>query len=236
MLILVVNAGSSSLKCQLVETNGKVSLAKVLGQRLGLPGATLTFTFGDVSWTEDVPGLSVPGALQRTINALEESPESPIASIDEIEAIGDRVVSGGEYFTHSVLIDDEVLDRIEECSALAPLHNPPAVECIKELKRRFPNLPQVAVFDTAFHQTMPPKAYRYALPKRYYDEYKIRRYGAHGTSHRYAAQQAANLLERPRSRISASSPAIWAMVARSLRLTMASPSTRPWGSRRSRGS
>lgn len=197
MLILVVNAGSSSLKCQLVETNGKVSLAKVLGQRLGLPGATLTFTFGDASWTEDVPGLSVPGALQRTLQALEEREESPIASIDEIEAIGDRVVSGGEYFTHSVLIDDEVLDRIEECSALAPLHNPPAVECIKELRRRFPNLPQVAVFDTAFHQTMPPKAYRYALPKRYYDEYKIRRYGAHGTSHRYAAQQAANLLGRP---------------------------------------
>jgi acetate kinase len=197
MLILVVNAGSSSLKCQLIETDGKKSFAKVLGQRLGLPQATLTFTFGDRREEQSVGGLSVVGALQRCLEAFEQSPDSPISSFDEIEAIGNRIVSGGEYFTHSVIVDDQVMDRIEECSALAPLHNPAALACIKELKKRFPHVPQVVVFDTAFHQTMPPKAYMYALPMRYYTDYKIRRYGAHGTSHRYAARQAAGLLGRP---------------------------------------
>lgn len=197
MLVLVVNAGSSSLKCQLIETDGKKTLVRVLGQRLGLPQATLRIDFGKGGEHVNYPGLSVVGAMQRTLRALENDADSPLSSLEEIEAIGNRIVAGGEYFSHSVQVDKEVLDKIEECSALAPLHNPAAVACIKDLKKRLPNVPQAVVFDTAFHQTMPPKAYRYALPKRYYTDYHIRRYGAHGTSHRYAANQAAHLLGRP---------------------------------------
>lgn len=197
MLVLVVNAGSSSLKCQLIETDGKKTMAKVLGQRLGLPQATLKINFGDGAEDVNYPGLSVVGALQRTLRALDSDEASPVSALTDIEAIGVRIVSGGEYFSHSVLVDDQVLDLIEECGALAPLHNPAAAACMKDLRKRLPGVPQVAVFDTAFHQTMPPKAFRYALPKRYYTDYHIRRYGAHGTSHRYAANQAAHLLGRP---------------------------------------
>lgn len=199
MLVLVVNAGSSSLKCQLIETDGKISHMKFLADGVGRPSTTLTLKFPE-SETKRVVTLektTIESCLEWLLAALAEDEASPIASLSEIDAIGNRIVSGGEHFDRSVLIDDEAFALIRECEVLAPLHNPPADACIELMRRRLSDVPQAAVFDTAFHQTMPPKAYMYPLPMRYYEQYHIRKYGAHGTSHRYAAQQAANLLERP---------------------------------------
>jgi acetate kinase len=208
MKVLVVNAGSSSLKSQLIETDGKLCLMKALGERLGGPDARLKVTMGDAAVATartDVAGKGADEVLDIVLDELASDPASPLLSKEQsaqsglagIDAVGFRVVSGGEYFTKTVLIDDDALAKIEACSALAPLHNPAAVACMRLCRNRLPSAPQAAVFDTAFHQTMPPKAYMYPLPMRYYTEYGIRRYGAHGTSHRYAAQQAANLLGRP---------------------------------------
>lgn len=199
MLVLVVNAGSSSLKCQLIQTDGKISLMKALGERIGSTEAFMKVTFlpKETKHQYEIPNGSVASALEFLLDVMVNEPDSPIESIKDIDAIGNRVVSGGEFFTQSVLIDDDVFDKIKSCEDIAPLHNPPADECIELLRKRLPHTPQVAVFDTAFHQTMPPKAYLYPLPMEYYEKYHIRRYGAHGTSHRYAAQQAANLLQRP---------------------------------------
>lgn len=199
MLVLVVNAGSSSLKCQLIQTDGKQSLMKALAERVGTPDASMRVAFApEMEWRAvSVPeGADVPDCLSILLDRMESDPESPIDSIEQIQAIGNRVVAGGEYFTESVLIDEDGLRKIDECSTLAPLHNPAAVACIRLLQRRLPDTPQTAVFDTAFHTTMPPKAYMYPLPMRYYTDLHIRRYGAHGTSHRYAAAQAARLLDR----------------------------------------
>ncbi len=200
MLVLVVNAGSSTLKAQLIETDGKVRLMKCLAERLGSSDAKMEIAFApDFKDQEyDVSGLDVRGCLDILLNVIETSGRSPINDLSaEIEAVGNRIVAGGEWFSESVLIDDGVLDKLIKCEELAPLHNPAADACISLLKERFPNIPQAAVFDTAFHQSMPAKAYMYPLPKKYYEDYKIRRYGAHGTSHRYAAAQAASLLGRP---------------------------------------
>lgn len=199
MIVLVVNAGSSTLKCQLIQTDGKVCLMKALAERIGDDDATLSLTWAPTGERRMLPaaGLAVDGCLGVLLDAIASDAASPLGALSDIEAVGNRIVSGGEYFTASTIIDDEAFDKIKRCETLAPLHNPPADACIELLRRRLPDTPQVAVFDTAFHQTMPPKAYRYPLPKRYYDDYRIRRYGAHGTSHRYAAQQAANLLGRP---------------------------------------
>lgn len=199
MLVLVVNAGSSSLKCQLIETDGKISRMKFLADGVGLPSTTLTLKFpeSETKRVVTLEGTTIESCLEWLLGALMEDEASPIASLSEIDAIGNRIVSGGEHFDRSVLIDDEAFALIRECEVLAPLHNPPADACIELMRRRLPDVPQAAVFDTAFHQTMPPKAYMYPLPMRYYEQYHIRKYGAHGTSHRYAAQQAANLLGRP---------------------------------------
>ncbi len=199
MLVLVVNAGSSTLKSQLIESDGKTSLMKCLAEKIGTPEAYLTVSFAPdfQKVTYKVPGFSVVKCLDKLLDVLTDDPESPIGDLSRIEAVGNRIVAGGEYFTRAAVIDDEARANLAKCEQLAPLHNPPADACIDRLRELLPNTPQVAVFDTAFHQTMPPKAYMYPLPMRYYDEYRIRRYGAHGTSHRYAAQQAANLLGRP---------------------------------------
>lgn len=198
MLVLVVNAGSSSLKSQLIETDGKLCLMRCLAQKVGTPEARMSVAFSPefqkVSY--NVAGFTVEQCLAKLLDTLVEDPESPIGSLDQIDAIGNRVVAGGEYFTRATLIDDEARGHLTEIEELAPLHNPVADACIDLLREAMPNTPQVAVFDTAFHQTMPPKAYMYPLPISYYNDYHIRRYGAHGTSHRYAAQQAANLLRR----------------------------------------
>ncbi len=199
MIVLVVNAGSSTLKCQLVQTDGKVRLMKALAERIGAPGSSMEVAFAPDfhERTVLVEGCSVPECLGILLDMLQDDPDSPIGSLDEIRAIGNRIVAGGERFSESVLVDDGVLEELTRCEELAPLHNPPADACIRLLRERLPHTPEVAVFDTAFHTTMPPKAYMYPLPQRYYQDYGIRRYGAHGTSHRYAAQQAANLLGRP---------------------------------------
>ncbi len=199
MIVLVVNAGSSTLKCQLIQTDGKVRLMKALADKIGDKNANMSVAFApDFKETiYDIEGLTIEQALSKLLDILAKDPNSPISSLSEIEAIGNRIVAGGEYFRESTLIDKDTFPKLKLCEKLAPLHNPPADRCIEMLQKLLVDTPQCAVFDTAFHQSIPPKAYMYPLPKRYYDDYHIRRYGAHGTSHRYAAQQAANLLERP---------------------------------------
>lgn len=199
MRILVVNAGSSSLKSQLIETDGKVSLMKCLAEKVGTPDAYMNVAFAPdfQKVTYHVADMTVAKCLKKLLEVLVDDPESPISDLSQIDAIGNRIVAGGEYFTKSVIIDAAARANLTKCEELAPLHNPPADACIDMMHELLPDTPQVAVFDTAFHATMPPKAYMYPLPMRYYEEYHIRRYGAHGTSHRYAAQQAANLLGRP---------------------------------------
>lgn len=200
MLVLVVNAGSSSLKCQLIQSYGKQCLMKALAERVGTESAAMYVSFAPAFEKQAIAvpeNASVPECLNILLDLLNDDPDSPIACIDEIEAIGNRIVAGGEHFTESVLIGPSELEKIDECSLLAPLHNPAAVACIRLMEKRMPNTPETAVFDTAFHQTMPAKAYMYPLPMRYYNDLHIRRYGAHGTSHRYAASQAARLLNRP---------------------------------------
>lgn len=199
MLVLVVNAGSSSLKSQLIDTNNKLSLMRCLAEKVGSPEAFMNVSFApDFAKTSyNVAGFTVPECLKELLDILVQDPKSPISSLDQIDAIGNRVVAGGEYFSKATLIDDDARTKLEACEELAPLHNPPADACIDMMRKMMPNTPEVAVFDTAFHTTMPPKAYMYPLPMRYYEDYRIRRYGAHGTSHRYAAKQAAALLGRP---------------------------------------
>ncbi len=199
MLVLVINAGSSTLKCQLIETDGKISRMKFLADCIGQPETSLKISYSatDTVHKGSLNTASIEDCLEWLLQALVEDETSPITALSEIDAIGNRVVSGGEYFSQSILIDDDVLTKLKECEVLAPLHNPPADACIEHMNKLLPEVPQAAVFDTAFHQTMPPKAYMYPLPMRYYEQYHIRKYGAHGTSHRYAAQQAANLIGRP---------------------------------------
>lgn len=199
MIVLVVNAGSSTLKCQLIQTDGKHRLMKSLAERIGDADAVMEVAFAPDFEKQvfDVAGLSVEQCLEKLLQLLATDPSSPLQSLSDIQAIGSRIVAGGEYFSASVLVDDDAFEKLRLCEELAPLHNPHADACIALLRKELPDVPQAAVFDTAFHQTMPPKAYMYPLPMRYYDEYRIRRYGAHGTSHRYAAAQAANLLGRP---------------------------------------
>jgi acetate kinase len=199
MHVLVVNAGSSSLKSQLIESDGKVSLMKCLAEKVGTPEAYMNISFAPDfdKVTYNVANMSVAECLSKLLEVLVDDPESPVSDLSQIDAIGNRVVAGGEYFTKSVVIDADVREKLKLCEELAPLHNPPADACIDMMHQLLPNTPQVAVFDTAFHATMPAKAYMYPLPHEYYDKYRIRRYGAHGTSHRYAAQQAANMLGRP---------------------------------------
>ncbi|MCR5582626.1 MAG: acetate kinase [Eggerthellaceae bacterium] len=199
MLVLVVNAGSSSLKSQLIETEGKITRMKCLAEKLDSANASMAISFAPdfKKAVYSVANLSVSQCLRKLLDIMEEEPDSPISGLDQIDAIGNRIVAGGEYFTKATLIDAEARENLTKCEELAPLHNPPADTCIDMLRELLPNTPQVAVFDTAFHATMPKKAYMYPLPMEYYEKYHIRRYGAHGTSHRYAAQQAANLLGRP---------------------------------------
>lgn len=199
MLVLVVNAGSSSLKSQLIETDGKLTLMKCLAEKVGTPNAFMNVSFAPEfqKVRYNMAGKRVEECLAKLLEVMVDDIESPVSALDQIDAIGNRIVAGGEYFTRSVVIDARARENLSKCEELAPLHNPPADACIDMLHDLMPATPQVAVFDTAFHATMPPKAFMYPLPMRYYEQYHIRRYGAHGTSHRYAAQQAANLLGRP---------------------------------------
>lgn len=198
MNILVINAGSSSLKYQLLNPETQQVLAKGLCERIGIDGK---FTYKpegkQAIKAADVAMPTHSEAIQTVLNALVDPENGVISSMDEIGAVGHRVVHGGEKFAKSVLITDEVMAAIEECNPLAPLHNPANIIGIKACQALMPNTPMVAVFDTAFHQTMPSVAYTYALPYEYYKQDKVRRYGFHGTSHKYVAGRAAAMLGKP---------------------------------------
>ncbi|MEN2769148.1 acetate kinase [Ornithinibacillus xuwenensis] len=193
--VLAINAGSSSLKFQLIRMPKETVVAKGLVERIGLPEAVFTF---EVDGNKDKQVTDIPNhevAVKLLLEKLTES--GVIKSLDEINAVGHRVVHGGEKFNDSVLISEEVIQEIEEISELAPLHNPANLTGIRAFRDVIPNVPMVAVFDTAFHQTMPPQSYLYSLPYEYYEKYGIRKYGFHGTSHKYVSQRASELMGRP---------------------------------------
>ena len=198
MNVLVLNAGSSSLKYQLLNPETEQVLAKGICERIGIDGR---FTYkADGKQSIAAAEVNMPThseAIQTVLNALLDGENGVIASMDEIDAVGHRVVHGGEKFAQSVLVTDEVMAVIEECNPLAPLHNPANILGIKACRELMPNTPNTAVFDTAFHQTMPEVAYTYAIPHEYYENDKVRRYGFHGTSHKYVADRAAAMLGKP---------------------------------------
>ena len=199
MNVLVINAGSSSLKYQLMDPATGNLLAKGLCERIGIDGK---FTYKpQVAGKETLDAVDVAmpthaEAIEAVLGALVDPKNGVIASMKEIDAVGHRVVHGGEKFASSVVITDEVMKAIEECNPLAPLHNPANIIGIKACQAQMPGVPMVAVFDTAFHQTMPAKAFTYAIPYEYYENDKMRRYGFHGTSHRYVSARAAAMLGR----------------------------------------
>ncbi len=198
MNILVINAGSSSLKYQLLNPETQQVLAKGLCERIGIDGKFTYKPDGKQAIKEaDVAMPTHSEAIKAVLDALVDKDNGVIGSMAEIDAVGHRVVHGGEKFAKSVLITDEVMAAIEECNPLAPLHNPANIIGIKACQSLMPSTPMVAVFDTAFHQTMPDVAFTYALPYEYYENDKVRRYGFHGTSHKYVSQRAAAMLGKP---------------------------------------
>ena len=193
MNVLVINAGSSSLKYQLMNPEtGDVS-AKGLCERIYIDGR-LTHKVGDKKVVKDIPMPSHSEAIEAVLGILVDPVDGVIKSVDEIDAVGHRVLHGGMKFSDSCIIDDKCIKAIEDCIPLGPLHNPANLMGIRACQAVMPNTPQVAVFDTAFHMTMPPKAYRYAIPTEYYKNDDIRRYGFHGTSHKYVARRTAELV------------------------------------------
>ena len=194
MKVLVINCGSSSLKYQLIDSVSEEVLAKGLCERIGIDGRLV---YQKAGLDKEISDLAMPThkeAIQFVLDALTNDKTGAIASLSEIEAVGHRVVHGGEKFAKSVVIDDEVIKNVEECSDLAPLHNPANLIGINVCAELMPGVPMVAVFDTAFHQTMPAKAYIYGLPYEYYKKYKVRRYGFHGTSHSFVSKEMASFL------------------------------------------
>ncbi len=193
MNVLIINAGSSSLKYQLMNPEtGEVS-AKGLCERIGIDGR-LNHKVGDEKVVKDIPMPTHSEAIAATLEILQDAEVGVIKSVDEIDAVGHRVLHGGMEFFASCIIDDEVIKAIKKCIPLGPLHNPANLMGIEACQAVMPKTPQVAVFDTAFHMTMPPKAYRYAIPTEYYKNDSIRRYGFHGTSHKYVARRTAELV------------------------------------------
>ena len=193
MNILIINAGSSSLKYQLMDPDTGVVSAKGLCERIYIDGR-LTHKVGDKKVVKDIPMPTHSEAIQAVLEILVDPVEGVIKSTDEIDAVGHRVLHGGMKFSDSCIIDDACIKAIEDCIPLGPLHNPANLMGIRACQAVMPNTPQVAVFDTAFHMTMPPKAYRYAIPTEYYENDDIRRYGFHGTSHKYVAKRTAELV------------------------------------------
>ncbi len=195
MNILVINCGSSSLKYQVINSDTEQCIAKGLCERIGIDGSQITYA--PAGGEKEVTVTPMPDhteAIRLVLEALTNAKTGVVKSLDEIGAVGHRVVHGGEKFAASTIITDEVMKAIEECNDLAPLHNPANIIGINACKKLMPGTPMVAVFDTAFHQTMPEEAYMYGLPYEYYKKYKIRRYGFHGTSHSYVSKRAAEVL------------------------------------------
>ena len=198
MNVLVINCGSSSLKFQLINSDSEEVLAKGLCERIGIDGSLTYQPQGGEKTKTDKAMPTHTEAIQFVIDALTDDKTGVVKSLDEIGAVGHRVVHGGEKFASSVVITDEVMKAIEECNDLAPLHNPANLIGINACQKLMPGTPMVAVFDTAFHQTMPEEAYMYGLPYEYYEKYKVRRYGFHGTSHDFVSKRAAEILGKDR--------------------------------------
>ncbi len=198
MIILVVNCGSSTVKYQLFDMQNLEQsrvIAKGIVERIGLPGSRLEHHYNENFITKEREVANHQVALEWILEVLTDPQIGVIKNVKEIEAVGHRVVHGGEKFRQSVLIDEDVVEAIREYVQLAPLHNPPNILGIEACRLALPEVPQVAVFDTSFHATMPPHAYTYAIPYECYEKYRIRRYGFHGTSHRYVAERAAKILK-----------------------------------------
>ena len=194
MNVLVINCGSSSLKYQLIDSESEAVLAKGLCERIGIDGRLV---YQKTGLDKEITEAAMPThkqAIQMVLEALVNPKTGALGSLSEIDAVGHRVVHGGEKFAASTLLTPEVLQTIEECNDLAPLHNPANLIGIAACKELMPNVPMVGVFDTAFHQTMPKKAYLYGLPYEYYEKYKVRRYGFHGTSHSFVSKRTAEFL------------------------------------------
>lgn len=202
MKVLVLNCGSSSIKFQLFDMDSKTVLTKGLIEKIGLHNSEFSIkkTTGEkVAFEREIPDHQT--GIDLILKALTNAEYGCIKSLDEINAVGHRVVHGGEKFNESVLIDDEVIKNIEDCIDLAPLHNPANLAGIEAVKKIMGDIPQVAVFDTAFHQSMPAKSYLYGLPYSLYEKYGVRRYGFHGTSHRYVTRRAAEILGLPYEKV-----------------------------------
>lgn len=194
MNVLVINCGSSSLKFQLINSDTEAVLAKGLCERIGIDGRLTYQPTGGEKTTEDKAMPTHTEAIQFVIDALTDAERGVVGSLEEIGAVGHRLVHGGEKFASSAVITDEMIKAVEECNDLAPLHNPANLIGVAACKELMPNTPMVGVFDTAFHQTMPEKAYLYGLPYEYYEDYKVRRYGFHGTSHSFVSKRTAEIL------------------------------------------
>lgn len=198
MKVLVINTGSSSLKYQLIDMDNETVMAKGNCERIGIDGSKLKHKPADKEEMELVtPMKDHSEAIQYVLSALTNPEHGVIGDMSEISAVGHRVVHGGEDFACSVIIDDKVKETLKKCCDLAPLHNPANLMGIKACEEAMPGVPMVAVFDTAFHQTMPPEAYIYGIPYEYYEKYKIRKYGFHGTSHFYVSRRVAELMGKP---------------------------------------
>ncbi|MDO4522375.1 MAG: acetate kinase [Eubacteriales bacterium] len=194
MNVLVINCGSSSLKYQLINSESEEVLAKGLCERIGIDGRLVYQKSGLDKEITEAPMPTHKEAIQMVLDALVNDKTGAIASLSEVNAVGHRIVHGGEKFASSVVITDEVMKAVEECNDLAPLHNPANLIGINACKELMPGVPMVGVFDTAFHQTMPKKAFLYGLPYEYYEKYAVRRYGFHGTSHSFVSKHAAEFL------------------------------------------
>lgn len=194
MNVLVINCGSSSLKYQLINSDSEEVLAKGLCERIGIDGRLVYQKEGLDKKITEAPMPTHKEAIQMVLDALVNPKTGAVKSLAQIDAVGHRVVHGGEKFSDSVVITEEVIAQVEECNDLAPLHNPANIIGIRACQALMPNVPMVGVFDTAFHQTMPEKAYLYGLPYEYYEKYKVRRYGFHGTSHSFVSKEAASYL------------------------------------------
>ena len=195
MKVLVINCGSSSLKYQLIDSRSEEVLAAGLCERIGIDGRMTHTPSGGDTVVKNDPLPDHGAAIQSVLSALTDGEHGVISSLGEIGAVGHRLVHGGEKFAASVIINDEVIAEVEACNDLAPLHNPANLIGVRACRQIMPDVPMVGVFDTAFHQTMPPKAYLYGIPHQYYEEHKVRRYGFHGTSHNYVSQRVHHLAE-----------------------------------------
>lgn len=202
MKILVINCGSSSLKYQLIDMQNEEVIAKGLAERIGIDGSVLKHQpKNSDKIVIERPMPTHKEALQTLVDALTDSSYGVIKNMAEIAAVGHRVVHAGEKFAYSVVLNEDVMGALKECIEIAPLHNPPNIMGIEACRQIMPNVPMVGVFDTAFHQTMPKEAYTYAIPYEFYEKYKIRRYGFHGTSHKYVSERAAEILGKPLSEL-----------------------------------